>query len=288
MAHPIRMTKEQIKDAMATFHKLLTDVKTPTGQVQLNYSLTAVEDTKATLKITELAWKKITALVDECSKEIAWHGTVHKDRNTYTIEDIIVFPQTVTGATVTTDETEYSMWLAQQTDEVFNHLRFHGHSHVNMGVSPSGTDLTYQSDMLKNVKDFYIYAIFNKKGANWCVIYDVEDNIVYEDSDIILDTPDTSATAWAKEQMEQYVQTYTPTTYRGSASSSISTATHQQTEEEAASSYTEEFINRYYDKSGKKKSQQELEEEEMNERFHQQTFDDYYGGVYGGGYGGRY
>ena len=203
--HPMRMNTDQINEALENIKNTLTSYKAASGTIQLVYSLPVGSTNKATLRITDEAWKKIKALVAACDKEIAWHGTVTKDSTTYTIEDIVVFPQSVTGATVTSDETEYSMWLMQQPNEVFNKLRFHGHSHVNMDVSPSGVDLTYQQDIIKNLQDFYIFAIFNKKGSNWCAIYDVEDNIVYEDADIILDTPEFQIDDWAKEQINQYV-----------------------------------------------------------------------------------
>ena len=97
------------------------------------------------------------------------------------------------------------MWLMSQPDEVFNKLRFHGHSHVNMGVSPSGVDTKYQDDILKNLNDFYIFGIFNKREDNYLIIYDITNNIVYEDKDIILHTPGGSYRQWAKEMLEEHV-----------------------------------------------------------------------------------
>ena len=88
----------------------------------------------------------------------------------FEIYDIIVPPHVVTGSTVTADYTKYSEWLNALEDDVFNSLHFHGHSHVNMACSPSGTDMKYRQDVVtqlpvpKNETDdsFYIFCIFNK------------------------------------------------------------------------------------------------------------------------------
>lgn len=203
--HPVKLTNRQIQDLITEMRKQLKSIKTTNNTLNVSFNLPKQEHERATLTIKLMAWLKMTALIDACDKEIAWHGIVTKEGNQYTIEDILVFPQTVTGATVTSDETEYSLWVAQQKDEIFNKMRFHGHSHVNMGVSPSGVDTKYQEDILRNLQDFYIFGIFNKKGDNWCTIYDIEDNIVYEDSDIDLVTPEVNAMAWAQKMIKELV-----------------------------------------------------------------------------------
>ena len=204
--HQMRLTNKQIQDIIVDLRKQLKNIKTMNNALSIDFKFPKQDREKAKLIIEEKAWRKITALVEECDEEIAWHGTVTKDKDTYTITDIIVFPQAVTGCTVTSDETEYSLWLANQPDEIFNKLRFHGHSHVNMGTSPSGVDTSYQEDILHNLKDFYIFAIFNKKGDHWCAIYDLESNMAYDKEDIELITPDTEMTDWAKQSIKEYVK----------------------------------------------------------------------------------
>ena len=204
---PIRLTNRELQEILQNMRTQLKHERSATGTVSVTYKLTPISsDDKAHITLTEQAWEKIKQLVDQCDKEVGWHGTVERtSKNEFTITDILVFPQTVTAATVTSDETKYTMWLMSQPDEVFNKLRFHGHSHVNMGVSPSAVDTKYQDDILKNLNDFYIFGIFNKREDNYLIIYDVTNNIVYEDKDIILHTPSGSYRQWAKEMLEEHV-----------------------------------------------------------------------------------
>lgn len=157
--------------------------------------------------LTEIADTKIKALVTECTKEIAWHGLVDYDAstNTYTITDIIVFPQTITASTVQSNDETYGPWLMQFSDEDFNRIRFHGHSHVNMGTSPSAIDMQYHYDMMDRTKDFYIFAIYNKKGEYNIWIYDVAHNLVYEKEDINYVATPIGGIDWAKQQIKEYV-----------------------------------------------------------------------------------
>ena len=212
--HQMKLTNKQIQEILIDMRQQLKAFKTRESTMNINYKMPMYKKDKARLIFLPVAWEKMIALIDECDKEIAWHGLVTKTNNTYTVTDIIVFPQTVTGCTVTSDDTEYSLWLANQPDEIFNSLRFHGHSHVNMGTSPSGVDTSYQEDILRNLKDFYIFAIFNKKGDHWCAIYDLESNTAYDNADIELITPNTGNTAWAKEAIKQYVKTVNTTPTR--------------------------------------------------------------------------
>lgn len=261
--HPVKLTNRQIQDMVEAIRQQLKGIKAASTSVKLDYKMKSIESEPATLVIEDMAWKKMQALIDQCSKEIAWHGTVTKAHNVYTITDVFVFPQMVTGATVTSDETTYSTWLMEQPDEVFNNLRFHGHSHVNMATNPSAVDLKYQDDVLKNLNDFYIFAIFNKRGSNWVTIIDVIDNIVYEDKDINLILPGEMEENWAKEQIAaKVVDTTAPK----------SKAKPAVTPPSEVSTYVSEFVDSIYDKSGKKKDTSD---------YKQSTISDYYGGYYG-------
>ena len=230
----IRLTNKQITDMCAEFRRQLKETKSRSGKIDLSYPLTTIKDgEKAEIIFTPTADKKLKALVDLCSKEVGWHGTVVRDpekRNRFIIEDILVFPQTVTATTVTPDETEYALWLGGLDDETFNKLRFHGHSHVNMACSPSGVDTTYQDNILENLKDFYIFGIFNKRGSNWMLIYDIENNILYEDKDIIYSCNESEEEEWAAEQIQNLVKeppkAKTTNTYLGAGTGRVYGSEH--------------------------------------------------------------
>lgn len=159
--------------------------------VTLNFKLKeARDDRRATLKFSEKAWIKIFALVQSYSTEVQWHGVVERvAADTFYIKDILIFPHKVSSATVISDQKEYQEWLDTLDNATFNALRFHGHSHVNMGVSPSDTDMGYRHNMLNNFGTpneksdmFYVFLIFNKKGDISGEIYDLQNNALYSKS----------------------------------------------------------------------------------------------------------
>jgi len=104
----------------------------------------------------------------------------------FLIEDIFVYPQEVTGSTVNTDQTAYIEWLYGLDDETFSKLRMQGHSHVKMGVSPSGVDDAHRKQILEQLEQdmFYIFMIWNKSLMVHTLIYDMANNTLYEDKDV--------------------------------------------------------------------------------------------------------
>lgn len=176
---------------------------------------------------------KIFALVHTYSTEVEWHGVVERTAaDAFYIKDVLVFPHKVTGATVISDQTEYEKWLDTLDNETFNALRFHGHSHVNMGVTPSGVDMTYRHNILNNfgmpsaTSDlFYIFLIFNKRGDISGEIYDLQNNALYSKStntdeiDIVVEDCDwlTEFLDEAKRVVTESYSGYSGGTYGGSS-----------------------------------------------------------------------
>jgi len=148
---------------------------------------------KATLWFTERAWLKMWALVRNFNEEVAWHGVVSRSEkeNEYVVTDIVVYPQTVSGASVEMDVDEYGKWMewlsANFEDKRFNHLHLQGHSHVNMGVFPSETDLKHQEDIVVTLRknSFYIFVIWNKRNSHNIRIFDKENNIFFDNEDVV-------------------------------------------------------------------------------------------------------
>ena len=149
------------------------------------------DENKAQLIFTPEAYIKMRALVDEFSTEVQWHGLVKRiDDFTFMVTDILIFPHEAAAATVVSDEKEYQEWLDALDADDFNSLRFHGHSHVNMAITPSGVDNTYRKNILttfgipKEGDDyFYIFLITNKRCEYNIQIFDITNNSLFDYKD---------------------------------------------------------------------------------------------------------
>lgn len=188
MSMPLKFSAEILE-------QIIKDVQFGSGSCKIEgkkvvLSTEALSTTKkAKLFFSPIAYEKQNALIQHCQKEVGWHGFVRRDpedESIFTIEDIVVYPQEVTGSTITPDQNEYNDWLLGLEDEQFNMCRYHGHSHVNMATSPSGTDTKFQQDVIENLRDdnFNIFMIWNKSGAHWARIYDKKNNIIYNPEDV--------------------------------------------------------------------------------------------------------
>lgn len=187
MSRKIKLTEEDIDQMMIEFKQNLLGVRFDSDKVTYTANTQLKEVEKAKLYFTPEAYCKMTTLIKCCEKEIAWHGIVDRnEEGAYIISDIMMYPQEITGATVTSNDEKYPMWLMKHTDEVFNKIRFQGHSHVNFGATPSGVDTTLYANMLQTLEDndFYIFFIMNKRSEYWVQIYNLAENIVYDKNDV--------------------------------------------------------------------------------------------------------
>lgn len=208
MSRLIKITPEYMDECRAEFEKALSLAKLSDGK--LNYTkVFSGGDKKAVVYFTVTAWAKMVLLIKEFDKEVAWHGVAHRmgevegeiPLNTgareYIITDIVVYPQTVSSATVEMDTEKYAKWLMENADdERFNHLFMQGHSHVNMTPTPSSVDLNHQEEILEMLgeHDFYIFMIWNKSFASNIKVYDMDVNTLYENGDVtvkLLDEDDS-------------------------------------------------------------------------------------------------
>ena len=211
MAKLIKLTDDIIAQIKLEFDTYIRD-KISDGKINFQKNIGTVKR-KATVYFTELAYRKFQALVDGFNNEVAWHGLAYRgkdeSKDEYYITDILVYPQEVTGATVTTDQKKYQDWLMSQDDDTFNNVRMQGHSHVNMGVSPSGVDENLYESILAQLDDnmFYIFQIWNKKGDKTCKIYDLKKNIMFDTADceikILPSTPDGAKIFGVSDEEEQ-------------------------------------------------------------------------------------
>lgn len=189
MAKYIKILPECFDEIKKDFEQMLASGKFADGKVNFTRNLGNITRS-AKVYFSEIAWLKMNALIREFDKEVAWHGVAYRgedpEKDEYIITDILVYPQEVTGVTVNTDQEEYQNWLMGQEDDVFSNIRMQGHSHVNMGTTPSGPDLAHQEKILEQLDDtmFYIFLIYNKRGEKTVKIYDLSKNILFETSDV--------------------------------------------------------------------------------------------------------
>lgn len=190
MSKPIKMTEQYMSECRADFEKALQLTKLADGK--LNFTkVFYIADKKATVYFTGEAWTKMVMLLKEFDKEVAWHGVARRgedeSKDEYIISDIMVYPQTVTGASVEMDTEKYAVWLMENADdERFDNIHMQGHSHVNMPTSPSSVDLNHQEEILNMLgdEDFYIFMIWNKSFTSTNKVYDLKKNVLFEDKDI--------------------------------------------------------------------------------------------------------
>ena len=219
---PIR---EQIKQKLIEQYDSTTYMNTDTIKVQVNISelldLYVKENNipEPTVYITTQAYTKMRMLVDKTTTEIGWYGTVTKVpglTGVYVIEDIIVYPQKVTGATCEQlDDKMFEFEMSLTTDQV-NHKRFHGHSHVNMGTTPSGVDEQFYHDILTQVTDFFIVTVTNKRNEYTTRVYDMEHNILFTDVPIsVINDEGLKLDLWYEESKKQLEEPIVVNRYYG-------------------------------------------------------------------------
>jgi len=180
------MTEAMKQEVLTDFAATLDGTKMSDGKFSYNKHFN-YKDGDATVWLTMEAYHKIVTLITEFANEVGWHGTVERiSDNEFVIHDIFVYPQEVTASTVNTNQEAYSKWLCELDDTTFSNMRMQGHSHNNMGVSPSGVDDTHRQQILDQLDPdmFYVFMIWNKSLAVHALVYDMSRNILYEDKDV--------------------------------------------------------------------------------------------------------
>lgn len=127
------------------------------------------------IMISKAAYDTMFYIVSESPEEVSWLGTVRRDGMTFLIEEIFIFDQEVHATQTRMDPESVGPFfadLASQPDgvEKVNAIRFWGHSHVNMGVTPSGSYSDGESGDLScmykfgQASEYFIMGIANKSG----------------------------------------------------------------------------------------------------------------------------
>lgn len=154
---------------------------------------------------TDKSVRKMNYVIDKVNTEVGWLGTVEKsikmDKDNdwvsiYKITDIFVPKQFVAAATCEIKEEgrhELTKNLLEKYGDdlgmqMASSLLFWGHSHVNMGTSPSAQDNSMVMDF--KTRDYFIRGIFNKKGQITLDFYDFQKGIQWTDLKPTYETPE--------------------------------------------------------------------------------------------------
>ena len=137
--------------------------------------------------ITKKALLWVESIVDLHSTEVGFYGSVIDEGDGKYIIDDIFYPKhdLATAATCEissagmTDVMEYLI-SKDRVDDI-GRLKMWGHSHVNMGVGPSGQDEEMGLELAKDNGTFLIRMITNKKGIMGITFYDMVNKIRFMD-----------------------------------------------------------------------------------------------------------
>lgn len=170
-------------------------------------TLYKVNTPEMTVAFSTEVWTKLMKFAEAMDKnECAAMGTVERTGNLFTITDLLVYPQEVSAAFVTTNDTEYGKWLDSLSDKQINSLKFQVHSHVKMSPSPSTTDIDTREALFDQEEDFLISMIVNQKAEYSLYLYDAKTNLVYDTNEInviVLCNDGTTIHSWIQAAKKQ-------------------------------------------------------------------------------------
>jgi len=130
------------------------------------------------IEMTADTYAKIKNIIDMSPLEVGWLSHVSISDNIYRIDSCEIVEQKVMSAEteMTTQGLQDFMQntIKKRGVKYFNDVRCWGHSHVNMGVSPSGQD---QKQILAwKESEYEIMLIMNKRGDLYSALYDFKNN----------------------------------------------------------------------------------------------------------------
>lgn len=143
------------------------------------------------------AYKKMQCYIDICDKEVGWLGTAYKEGNEIRVTDVFLFDQEVHATTCELTPggiadfvtNLYNIMDADEAMEISNNLTCWGHSHVRMGVSPSGQDDIQLRSFSSSGHEWFLRVIGNKFGEYEYTYIDYTLGIEIKDLDWRINIP---------------------------------------------------------------------------------------------------
>jgi hypothetical protein len=169
-------------------------------------------DAEVTLLIDELAVVKMETYIEEASpNEVGWLGVVDKISETeYRCKDVYMLTQHVHGATTEITSEGLVAFAEEYGDDIVSRCMMWGHSHVNMGVSPSGQDMEQMKLFINNGMPWFFRVIANKKSDIGVTFFNYDNGYYIEDCKWEL-TPredHTATIAVAKAEVKKHVLSF--------------------------------------------------------------------------------
>ncbi len=146
--------------------------------------------------LTPEVYKKFYYIVEAAPAEFGWLGEVEREGMNFTITEVYLLDQTVSGTTVDLNSVPddnpigelFFELIEKHGAEKANRVRAWIHSHAYMGVFPSGTyqqpqsihdrgDLQQMFQFGSNGSDYFIMGIANKKGSLRFEVFFYDDGI---------------------------------------------------------------------------------------------------------------
>lgn len=152
-----------------------------------------------TVFYTPEAWDTVWFIVGVCPQEVGWLGLVDTlPSGDFLITEVFVPEQQVHGTEtdISPDAmTDLAMHLIDMGHDT-NKLIYWGHSHVNMGVSPSGQDERQVDEYLEHAP-LFIRGIYNKRGERKLDVFDRERGLIFQKCPDRIYSPGLTAAAAA-------------------------------------------------------------------------------------------
>lgn len=149
-----------------------------------------IDDAVPKVFITREAFSRMWHFVDIANEEVSWLGSaVVLPGGDFLIEEVFLLEQEVTSVSTTLSTegqaTLVEELLANREDgmDIVNKLLFWGHSHVNMGTSPSTQDEDQMDAFKENDCPWFIRGILNKCGRMEFTLFLWEEGIRINDAE---------------------------------------------------------------------------------------------------------
>jgi hypothetical protein len=148
--------------------------------------------------VDQMAKDKIDAIINLCNEEVGFLGCVERDDEVFYITDVYLFEQEVSSTTCELDPVSQAKLVQEimcknDSDtaiKLVNSMRFWGHSHVRMGVTPSNQDDRQIEELVQDCDDFFIMGIFNKRGETYFEIHLVSEQIIISEVPMLVYSPE--------------------------------------------------------------------------------------------------